>query len=134
MQKNYIDKLSLIDIKDRKVLMAKSFNKNKWFNPGGKREEGETDAEALIREIREELSVEIMPETIKLYGVFEAQAHGKPEGIMVRLKCYTASYTGTPSPSAEIEMVAYLDYSKKDTTSLVSQLFFDDLKDKGFID
>ncbi|MAF13725.1 MAG: DNA mismatch repair protein MutT [Parcubacteria group bacterium] len=132
--KNFIDKLSLVDIKDRKVLMAKSFNKDKWFNPGGKREPGETDEQALIREIKEELSIDIIPDTIKLYNVFEAQAHGKPKGTMVRLACYTASYKGTPKPSAEIEHIDYFDYSKKDLTSLVSQLFFDDLKKKNLID
>lgn len=131
---NYIDKISLVDIKSRKVLMAKSFNNDVWFSPGGKREKGETDEDALVREIREELSVEIIPGTIQFYGVFEAQAHGKPAGTIIRLVCYTASYKGIPKSSSEIEEVAYLDYSKKNMISAVGRLFFDDLKNRGLID
>ena len=71
---------------------------------------------------------------MKLYGIFEAQAHGKPEGTMVRMTCYTADYNGTLTPRAEVEKMAYFDSRKKDLTSPVDNLVFDDLKMKGLID
>ena len=133
MQKTYIDKLAFIEVKDRKVLETQSFGKDKWYIPGGKREEGESDEQALIREIKEELLVDIIPSSIKHYGTFEAQAHGKSEGTVVRMTCYTGEYEGVLSPSAEVEKLDYFDYSKRNEVSPVDQLIFDDLKAKDLI-
>jgi ADP-ribose pyrophosphatase YjhB (NUDIX family) len=134
MEKTFIDKLAFIELKDRKVLETKSFGKDKWYIPGGKRNEGESDKEALIREVKEELNVDIDPSTISLYGVFEAQAHGKPEGTFVRMTCYQAKYEGELKPQAEVEMMDWFTYSQKELTSPVDQLIFDDLKSKNLID
>lgn len=134
MEKSYIDKLAFIEIRDRKVLETCSYGKDKWYIPGGKREPGESDQQALIREIKEELSADLLPETIHLYGTFEAQAHGKPEGTMVRMTCYTAKHNGKLVPSAEVEKMDWFDYSNRDTVSPVDQLIFDDLKSKNLID
>jgi ADP-ribose pyrophosphatase YjhB (NUDIX family) len=134
MEKTYIDKLAFIELKDRKVLETCSYGKDKWYIPGGKREAGEDDKTALIREVKEELLVDLIPETITPYGTFEAQAHGKPEGTMVRMTCYTAKYSGELKPSAEVEKMDWLDYSKRNSVSPVDQLIFDDLKAKNLID
>lgn len=129
---NYIDKLAFIEIKNRKVLETKSFGKDKWYIPGGKRMEGESDEQALVREIQEELQVEL--KDIKYFGTFEAQAHGKAEGTIVRMTCYTASYDDILIPAAEVEKLDWFDYSKRDLVSPVDQIIFDDLKAKGLID
>lgn len=133
MNKTYIDKLAFVEIVDGKVLETLSKGKDTWYIPGGKREIGESDHDALIREIKEELTVSLLPETIEHYGTFEAPAHGKPEGTFVRMTCYTAKYDGTLSPSAEIEKMDYFDYSQKELTSPVDHLIFDDLKMKNLI-
>jgi len=101
MQKTYVDKLAYIFIQDGKILVSLSKGKDTWYIPGGKREAGESDQEALIREVEEELTVNLIFDTIKKYGVFEAQAHGKPEGTIVRMTCYTADFEGQLQPSAE---------------------------------
>src|SRR5215469_12222463 len=89
-----IDKLAWIYIKKRKILSTRSKGKNAWYIPGGKREQGESDQEALIREVKEELSVDLLTDTITYLGKFKAQAHGKPEGVFVQMTCYTADYQG----------------------------------------
>lgn len=94
MNKTYIDKLAFIDIQDKQILSTLSKGKDVWYIPGGKREGNETDKEALIREIKEELSVAIIAETIRYYGTFEAQSHGKSEGTIVRMTCYEAKFLG----------------------------------------
>jgi 8-oxo-dGTP diphosphatase len=48
---NKIDILALISFKDKKMLNVRSKIKDLYYLPGGKREKGETDAEALVREI-----------------------------------------------------------------------------------
>lgn len=134
MEKNYIDKLAFIEIQDKKILQTLSYGKDKWYTPGGKREPGESDEQALIREVKEELLVDIILSTIKFYGVFEAQAHGKPEGTVVRMTCYTAKYNGVLSPSSEIEKIDWFGYSKREDVAPVDKLIFDDLKSKSLID
>lgn len=131
--KNYIDKLAFIYIQDKKILVTLSKGKDTWYIPGGKREPGESDVQALKREVLEELSVHLIDSTIKKYGVFEAQAHGKPEGTIVRMTCYTAEYEGELIPSSEIEKLDFFVYNQKLQTSLVDHLIFDDLQKKGLI-
>src|ERR1700750_1620769 len=113
MEKTFIDKLAFIELHDRKILETKSRGKDTWYIPGGKREAGESDEQALIREVKEELSVDIDPATIRYYGTFEAPAHGKAEGTVVRMTCYQATFEGELTPSAEVEFMDWFDYSKR---------------------
>jgi len=133
MPPTYIDKLAYILIRDHKVLSTLSRGKDAWYIPGGKREAGESDVAALIREVEEELTVRLQPATIKHYGTFEAQAHGKSAGTIVRMTCYTADFDGTLAPSSEIEQLDFLGYDGKAKSSPVDGLIFDDLKAKGLI-
>jgi 8-oxo-dGTP diphosphatase len=129
-----IDKLAWIHLQNKAILSTKSFNKDKYYIPGGKRETGESDHEALIREVREELTVELLPDTIQFVGVFEAQAHGHPEGTAVKMTCYTANYTGTLQPAAEIEEMRWLNHADQDKISWVDILIFNFLKEQNLLD
>lgn len=129
-----IDKIALLYWKDGKILSTRSKGKDAYYFPGGKREGNETDIETLKREIREELSVEIKEESVKYYGTFEAQAHGKAEGILVRMTCYTAEWDGEIAPSAEIQEIRWLSYSDIDIVSPVDKLIFEDLKSKNYLE
>jgi len=128
-----IDKIAFIYLKDKKILSSLSKGKDTYYIPGGKREVGESDEETLIRECKEELSIEIKKETIQYYGTFEAQAHGKAEGVLVRMTCYQADFTGDLVPSSEIQELRWLDYNDLDKISPVDKLIFKDLYEKGKI-
>lgn len=127
-----IDKLALIHIKDKKILITLSKGKNVWYIPGGKREPGENDWQALKREIKEELNVRLIKNTFKFFGIFKAQAHGK-ENQIVKMTCYLAKFSGNLTPSGEIEKYDYFSYNQKDKTSAVDHLIFDFLKQKKLI-
>ncbi|MDT7784472.1 MAG: 8-oxo-dGTP diphosphatase, partial [Pseudonocardiales bacterium] len=99
----------------------------------GKREPGETDVETLVREIREELSVEIDATSARHIGTFEAQAHGHSSGVTVRMTCYTASFTGEPVASAEIEELAWLTTADVDRISPVDRIIFAHLHEAGLL-
>ncbi|PRY16406.1 ADP-ribose pyrophosphatase YjhB (NUDIX family) [Pontibacter ummariensis] len=129
-----IDKLAWIEIRERKILSTRSKGKDTYYIPGGKREAGESDQEALLREIQEELNVNLDAESLQFFGVHEAQAHGHPEGVMVKMQCYTGRYQGEVLASAEIAEVVWLRYQDRDKISPVDKLIFDDLKQKGLID
>lgn len=129
-----IDKLAWIEVKDKSILSTKSYGKDKYYIPGGKRENGETDEQALCREIKEELSINIKSDTIKFVGIFEAQAHGHAAGTIVKMTCYTGDFTGQLKADAEIEEIKWLKYSDKDKISEVDKLIFDYLKEKELLD
>ena len=130
-----IDKIAFIYLQNGKILSTLSKGKDTYYIPGGKREASETDEETLIRECKEELTIDILKDTIKYYGTFEAQAHGKAEGILVKMTCYTAEFKGKLKPSSEIEEIKWLDYTNLNVEiSPVDKLIFKDLYDKNLID
>ena len=132
---SFIDKLALVLVRERKQLVARSKGKHVFFTPGGKREDGESDTEALCRECREELNVRLEPGTIRPYGVFQAQAHGKPEGTMVRMTCYVAEFEGTLTPSNEVEELRWIDSSCPRTElSVTGAMILEDLLARDLID
>lgn len=122
-----IDKIAWIYIQNGRVLGARSQGKELCYLPGGKREPGETDEETLIREIKEELSVDILPESISYVGTFEAQADGKSEGVVVKMTCYAAEFTGELRPDSEIAELVWLTSQDGDRVSRVSQIILDQL-------
>ncbi|WP_405176573.1 NUDIX domain-containing protein [Paenibacillus sp. FSL H8-0261] len=128
-----IDKIAWIHIENGQVLCARSKGKDMYYLPGGKREPGETDEETLVREIEEEISVQIKKETVSYFGTFEAEAHGKAEGVTVKMTCYIADYEGTLTPASEIEELSWLSYKDRDRVSVVSQIIFDQLYEKNLL-
>lgn len=129
-----IDKIALIYIKDRKVLSSRSKGKDTYYLPGGKREGDETDQETLIREIKEELNVDIIEASINYYGTFEAQAHGHREGLIVRMTCYTAEFEGAPEASNEIEELIWFGSEGSEHSSPVDKLIYADMIERNLID
>lgn len=133
MTVEYIDKLAWVHIKDGKVLMARTKGLDIWYLPGGKRDDNENDIEAVTREIKEELSVDLVEDTLKLLNTYTAQAHGKPEGVTVKITCYTGNYFGEICPANEIEEAGYLSYSDREKVAPTGRFIFDDLREKGLL-
>lgn len=128
-----IDKLAWLYIEDGKLLSARSKGKELFYIPGGKREQGESDVQALVREIKEEVSVDLLPDTIKFAETFTAQADGKSNNTVVKLTCYFAEFEGELSPDEEIEEVDFIAFSNKHLCSLASIQVMDWLKNKALI-
>ncbi|CAH7118873.1 NUDIX hydrolase [Vibrio chagasii] len=128
-----IDKLAWVFIQDGKLLMVRSKGKELFYLPGGKREEGETDEQALLREIKEEISVDLVPDSLKYVETFTGQADGKAEGVSVQLTCYAADYTGELSPDAEIEELKFVDVNDREVCSSVALVALDWLEENQFL-
>ncbi|MDU4697486.1 MAG: NUDIX domain-containing protein [Paenibacillus sp.] len=128
-----IDKIAWICLRDGRMLNVRSKGKALFYVPGGKREPGESDHETLQREVQEELSVAVKPDTIRYFETFEAQADGKPEGVLVRMTCYFADFEGALQPASEIEEMAWLSYAERDRTSLISRMIFDRLHEMNLL-
>ncbi|GLF92911.1 NUDIX hydrolase [Streptomyces yaizuensis] len=126
-----IDKIAWIHIVDGRVLSTRSRGRTRYYLPGGKREAGESDLDTLVREIKEELSVDLRRETARFAGEFRAQADAHPDGVEVRMRCYECAHDGEPVPSSEIAEVVWLRYADRRLTSPVDQIIFDRLLSEG---
>jgi 8-oxo-dGTP pyrophosphatase MutT (NUDIX family) len=82
--------------------MVRPRGKDLFFMPGGKKEPGEDDVAALVRELREELCVDVDEESVVARFVVEERAFGPQEPTVVRMACYDARVRGAPRPSSEI--------------------------------
>lgn len=78
----------LVCIKDHRLLLAFSKNKQAWYLPGGKIDAGENSQEALIREIEEELSFILQPERLSYLTHIVAPAYGEKKNILMQQDCY----------------------------------------------
>lgn len=103
-----IRKVAWLHIKDRRLLCVRTKGIDIFYNVGGKPDPDETDEEALIREVKEEVSVDLLPKSIKLIKTFrDVFAHDASK--RVEIPAYFAEYTGTLAPSSEIEEMAWFN-------------------------
>ena len=133
LSQSVIDKIAWLYLHDGHILSTRSRGKDRYYLPGGKREPGETDTQTLLREIKEELTVDLDPASLAHVGTFEAPAHGHPAGVLVRMTCYRATYTGELQPAAEIEEMGWLTYRHRPQVSAVDQLIFDWLREQELL-
>ncbi|MBL1068087.1 NUDIX domain-containing protein [Streptomyces sp. 7-21] len=128
-----IDTVAWVHVRDGRVLGARSRGRTLFYVPGGKREPGESDQQALLREVTEELSVSLLPGTVRHFGTYTGPADGQPDGTLVRMACYTADYRGTLAASREIEEIAWLSLADRHRTAPVDHAVFDDLAAAGYL-
>jgi 8-oxo-dGTP diphosphatase len=89
-----------------RMLVVRKRGTATFMKPGGKREPGEDDLTALVRELAEELGCGVA--SARLLGVFEAPAANEP-GLQVRAVTYSVEAEGAIVPAAEIEEIAWVD-------------------------
>ena len=118
-----IDTVAWVRLENGRILCARPRAKDIFYVPGGKREGAETDLQTLVREITEELTVILLPETVRHVATYQAAE--------VRMSCYTADYQGNLAASSEIDELAWFSYADRGRVPPVDQLLFDDLKASG---
>ncbi|MEV6137777.1 NUDIX domain-containing protein [Nocardia sp. NPDC051990] len=94
-------------VENGRLLAVRTEGRDAFYLPGGKPEPGETLAGALVREVREEVGVELEAHRITPVVTITAPAHGRP-GTLVEMHCFHAPGHGTPAPAAEIAEMAWL--------------------------
>lgn len=104
-----LNTVGLLIIKEKKLLLAFSRNKKAFYLPGGKVDTGETAIQALLREIKEELNVELKEQQLQYYTHITATAYGETNGIIMEQDCFLYSAAILPQPAAEIEALEYFD-------------------------
>ena len=72
--------------------------------PGGKPEAGESPVEAGVREVREELGLDLSPADLMTVGEWHTDAANEPgHALHSHVFLRTVPLEGTPTPAAEIE-------------------------------
>ena len=89
-----------------RVLLVRKRGTSTFMQPGGKREPGEDDVTALLREIGEELGCRA--ETLRRLGEFSAIAANE-ENRQVRAVLYSVALEGGALAQGEIDEIAWVD-------------------------
>jgi 8-oxo-dGTP diphosphatase len=132
-----IHKVGGILIRDRKLLVEKSFNKDFYLAPGGKVEVGETPIKALVRELHEEFGILVAPKDIEEFGTFYADAAGQDSKI-IRMDVFMVNqWQGEPQPNSEVEIVRWINSDEAQTLavgSVIAHEIIPRLKQQNIID
>lgn len=103
-----IYKAAGIIIQGRKLLFTRAKDMDFFIDPGGKIEEGETAKQALVRELKEELSIDVDESNLEFFGEFVAEAANQ-KGKTVNMQAFIVTkWQGTIMPNAEIEELRWL--------------------------
>lgn len=99
--------VGLVHVVGGRLLVVRSRRQAAFYLPGGKIDPGETEADALHREVREELGLSLRPGSARFVGRYRTDACGEGAGTQVDLACYSGGVDGTPRPAAEIAELAW---------------------------
>lgn len=132
-----IHKAAGILIKDRKILVERDFNEKYFVGPGGRLSANETAHQALIRELKEEFSIETDEKDFEEFGTFYAQAADEPGRYLQMDVFIVRKWVGEVIPSSEVEEVLWINSNPPENTK-VGSIFLHDvlpkLKEKNLID
>lgn len=90
------------------VLVVRKRGSSVFMQPGGKIEAHETPAQALQRELREEIALAITPDLPTYLGKFRAEAANE-QGRQVEADAFEVPLTGPVTAAAEIEEIRWID-------------------------
>lgn len=121
-------------VRERRVLMVTARDRDVLYMPGGKIDAGETPAQAAVREAREEIAVEIDPARVSRLFTVVTQAHGEPDGRLVRMHVFAADTGATPKPSAEVSAVHWVGTEALDRCPPAGREVLERLAAVGLID
>ncbi|MGI8627184.1 MAG: aminotransferase class I/II-fold pyridoxal phosphate-dependent enzyme [Geodermatophilaceae bacterium] len=102
-----LESVGWLRIRDGRLLVVRTKGNDAFYLPGGKPEPGEDPVTALVREVDEELGLQLRGESLQEAFTVEDAAHGLP-GQRVRMRCFTGPATGQPQARAEIEALDWV--------------------------
>ncbi len=107
-------KYALCIIRSNRLLVLEESDQGLYLMPGGRPEAGESYAQTLHRELKEELGVELDTKSLRYLGTFEDLAAGKEEA-RVHLELYSGDFSGEIRPCSEVKRLVW--FAKDDERS-----------------
>ena len=90
------------------VLVVRKRGFSVFMQPGGKIEAHEAPAEALARELKEEIALTVVSDNLTYLGKFRAEAANE-HGREVEADVFVVPLTGAVAAQAEIEEIRWVD-------------------------
>lgn len=91
-----------------RVLVVRKRGTRVFMQPGGKPEPGESAAEALARELHEEVGLIVAPAALEPLGTFESAAANEPGHRVIAAAFRTTAQPADLAPRAEIEELRWI--------------------------
>ncbi|MBB1148995.1 MULTISPECIES: NUDIX domain-containing protein [unclassified Myroides] len=82
-----------------------------YMMAGGKIEIGETPVEALVRELKEELNLAVIPTDLHYLGTHQTQAVNEPNTLVHATVFHLTTSSTSFIPQAELEEIKWLTYT-----------------------
>ncbi|MBI3627774.1 MAG: NUDIX domain-containing protein [Candidatus Sungbacteria bacterium] len=115
-----IHKAGGILIQDKKFLIVRSKGKDIFYAPGGKIEGNETPEVSLVRELKEELSIETKVTDLEFFGTYIHPVAGK-ENLTIEMDVYLVkNWVNEIKPDNEIEEILWIDSNPPDQLKIGS--------------
>ncbi|WP_253446712.1 NUDIX domain-containing protein [Halomonas sp. Y3] len=128
-----IIKCAGIILENGKLLVVRKKGSDVFLSPGGKIERGESLQDCVIREIKEEIDVDV--QGLHFMGTYTSQS--AIENNRITLHAWFVEFSGVVKASSEIEEIRWIGLGDIETGLKVGSVFLDHvipyLKSKGLI-
>lgn len=132
-----IEKAAAVILDNRRAILTRSKGKDVFVPPGGKLEGDETQVQALIRELKEELGIDVTEDDLEFVDNFYAEAAGG-SGKSLKMGVWMVSrYSGDISAQSEVEELARVSSELPEgmeVGSIFKHNVIPHLKQQGLID
>ncbi len=108
---------ALIDDGQGRTLLVRKAKTAFFMQAGGKIEPGETPLEALLRELKEEIGLDLLDHAPRHLGCFMAEAANE-SGHLVEAELFHIRTARQPQASAEIEETIWIALDRADELTL----------------